>query len=127
MKTRAALVASVMLFLACAEAPAAPTAVEIPLGQATLITAGTHYAVAGTPVTFTADAFTPLDTQAGHVLTGRVTVSDGGAAEALALHASAVAPLPYPPTEWHGYEFLLSETGFVYHGNTATLTVTRAP
>jgi hypothetical protein len=88
MNVRAAPVVVMLLALACAEAPSAPAAVEIPLGQATLVTAGTLYRVAGTNVTFTADAFTPLDTQAGHVLIGRVRVSDGGPPEELALHAS---------------------------------------
>jgi len=73
---RAALVTVMLLGLACAAAPSAPATVEIPFGQATLVTAG-------------------------------------------------VAPQPYPPTEWRGFGFQLSETGFVYHGSTATLTVTR--
>ena len=104
-----------------------PAPTELRLGEATLVTEGTAYAIATTGIAIVPQMFTPLDTPAGHVLTGRLTVSDDALSEPLTLHASAVEPFPRPPTEWHGLLFQLSETGFVYGGHSATLTVTRAP
>jgi hypothetical protein len=115
----------VCLITACGTpAPTAPPPVELALDRPQLVTAGQTYRIASTAIEITPHHFTPLDTQAGHVLTSQVAATDGAERENIALHAYVAAV--QVPTIWHGLSFQLSEQGFVYGGSTATITVTRA-
>lgn len=94
-------------------------------GEPRRVEVGTAYRVEGTDVVLTPRAFTPLDTQAGHVLTAEVLAEAGGAAETLRLHARPGDT--GVELDWRGVGIELREEGFTYGGSTATLIATLAP